>query len=115
MGKTIQIGNLPYSVDDRDLARLFAPHGSVHSAKVCVHFDTGLSTGVGFVEMDSDPEGESAIAALNGRPHGGRILAVCWSKPCSDSHETRQEMFGPMNIADEIAPPEGKPERRGLP
>lgn len=115
MRKTIQIGNLPYSVGDRHLARLFAPHGSVHSAKVCIHFDTGLSTGVGFVEMDSDQDGESAIAALNGRPHGGRILAVCWSKPCSDSRGTPQEMFGPMNMADDISPTKGKPERRGLP
>jgi RNA recognition motif-containing protein len=84
MRKTIQIGNLDYSIDDHELARLFAPHGAVCSAKVSTHFSTGHSTGVGFVEMETDQAGESAITALNGRTHRGRILAVCWSKARHD-------------------------------
>lgn len=80
MPKTIQIGNLGYSMDERDLARLFAPHGTVLGASVNTHFDTGASTGVGFVQMESDSEAASAIAALDGLEHLGRVLCVCWSR-----------------------------------
>jgi len=113
MRKTIQIGNLGFSIDDHDLARLFAPYGAVWSAKVSTHFDTGKSTGVGFVDMESD-EGESAIAALHGRSHCGRILSVCWSDGGSGQDAERHEMFGPMNVT-EVSAPQEMPERRGLP
>jgi RNA recognition motif-containing protein len=79
MSKRIQIGNLGSSINDRDLARLFAPHGAVQGAKVSTHFDTGRSTGVGFVEMEPVDAGQAAIAALHGRIHVGKILSVCWS------------------------------------
>ena len=115
MGKTIQIGNLDYLIDDRELASLFAPHGAVRSAKVSTHFSTGHSTGAGFVEMESDREGDAAIAALNGRGHRGRLLAVCWSQGRSDRDARNQEMFGPMNTSEVIARPAEVPERRGLP
>src|SRR6478672_9295526 len=68
----IQIGNLDESVEDRTLARLFARHGAVLDARVATHWETGRSTGVGFVEMESDDAGERAIAALNGQLHHGR-------------------------------------------
>jgi len=115
MRNTIQIGNLGYSVGDDELARLFEPYGAVSSAMVSIHSNSSQSTGVGFVEMDSAEQGESAIAALNGRAYRGRILAVCWSKPCTTQDATREEMFGPMNMAEVLAPPEQEPERRGLP
>ena len=114
MQDTIQIGNLAYSVGDQELARLFEPYGAVSSAMVSIHSDSRQSTGVGFVEMDSTEQGEAAIAALNGRAHHGRILAVCWSKPCTTQDATREEMFGPMNLADVTAPPDEEPERRRL-
>ena len=49
----IQIGNLDQSTEDRTLARLFARYGAVLDAHVATHRETGRSTGVGFVEMDS--------------------------------------------------------------
>jgi RNA recognition motif-containing protein len=93
MHKTIQIGNLGYSVDDHELARLFAPYGAVRSAKVATHSDTDQSTGVGFVEMESNAQAASAIAALNGRVHGDRILCVCWSSARVDQHAMSHEIF----------------------
>jgi cold-inducible RNA-binding protein len=115
MSKTIEIRNIGDFMDDRHLARLFAPYGDVRSANVATHFTTGQNTGVGFVEMVNDEEGESAIAALHGRNHGGRILSVCWSKPNSNEDATSPRMFKSMNMSDEVAPPEEQPERRGLP
>ncbi len=115
MTRCIQIGNLPDSVDSLDHQRLFEAHGAVRSAKIARRVETGRSTGVGFVEMESEAGGTAAIAAMNGRTDCGRILAVCWSKPGSTQGARHEEMFGPMNMADAIAPPQAKPERRGLP
>jgi RNA recognition motif-containing protein len=81
MSKRIQVGNLSDSVDDRALAALFAQYGEVRWATVATHSDTGKNTGVGFVEMENDQEGNAAIAALSGREHEGRVLSVCWSRP----------------------------------
>jgi RNA recognition motif-containing protein len=73
--KKIYVGNLPWSVGDSELEEMFAPHGSVHSAKVITDRDTGRSRGFGFVEMD-DEAGDRAIAELNGNEVGGRALRI---------------------------------------
>jgi len=111
MKKTIQIGNLGYSMDDRDLARLFAPYGVVHSAEVSTHFETGLSTGVGFVKMESDAEADRAIAALHGHTHCGRVLSVCWSREFAMPAAIHGAMFGPMNMSIGVRPAEAIPDR----
>jgi RNA recognition motif-containing protein len=84
MKRLIQVGNLPDSVDDVVLRRLFEPHGAVRSAAVNRHFGNGRSTGVGFIHMVSDEDGAAAIAALNHRAHLGRLLSVCWSECSKD-------------------------------
>ena len=56
MGKKLYVGNLPYSVSDSDLQRMFEPHGSVVSAQVIMDRDTGRSKGFGFVEMGTEAE-----------------------------------------------------------
>jgi cold-inducible RNA-binding protein len=81
MTKRIQIGNLSDSMDDRALETLFATFGQVRWASVATHSDTGRTTGVGFVEMENDQEGDAAVAGLSGREHEGRVLSVCWSGP----------------------------------
>ena len=49
MGSKIYVGGLPYSATDQQLQDLFAPHGSVASAKVITDKFTGQSRGFGFV------------------------------------------------------------------
>ena len=115
MLKTVQIGNLDLSIDQRDLQRLFAQFGAVHSARIAAHFDTGHSTGVGFVEMELEKDGDAAIAALHGHLHGDRILSVCWSNDPPAQDVPAEAMFGPMNIMREVSPPLRPMEMRGLP
>ena len=81
MGKKLYVGNLAYSVTDRDLEQMFAAHGTVSSAQVIMDRDTGRSKGFGFVEMGSDQEAQAAITALNGAEHGGRSLTVNEARP----------------------------------
>ena len=81
MGKKLYVGNLPYSVADSDLQRLFEAHGSVVSAQVIMDRDTGRSKGFGFVEMGSDSEAQAAIADMNGKEVDGRSLTVNEARP----------------------------------
>ncbi len=81
MGNKLYVGNLPYSFRDDDLLQAFQAHGSVTSAKVMMERDTGRSKGFGFVEMGSDAEAQTAIAAMNGQQFGGRGLVVNEARP----------------------------------
>jgi RNA recognition motif-containing protein len=98
MARLIHVVNLSVSVDSLGLQRLFEAHGVVRSAMVAKHFETGRSTGVGFIEMESDESGTAAIAALNHREHDGRVLSVCWNESAKNQVADRQQMFGPMNM-----------------
>jgi RNA recognition motif-containing protein len=81
MGRKLYVGNLAYSVTDSTLEQLFAPHGTVQSAQVIMDRDTGRSKGFGFVEMGSDQEAQTAIAAMNGKDVEGRALTVNEARP----------------------------------
>jgi RNA recognition motif-containing protein len=81
MGSKIYVGGLPYSATEQQLSELFAPHGSVQSARVITDKFTGQSRGFGFVEMSTDEEAQKAIAALNATQLGGRTLTVNEARP----------------------------------
>ena len=81
MGKKLYVGNLPYSVGDSDLQRMFEEHGTVASAQVIMDRDTNRSKGFGFVEMGSDQEAQAAISALHGKEVDGRALTVNEARP----------------------------------
>ncbi len=75
MDKTIYVGNLPFSTTEADLRELFAPYGTVNSARIITDRDTGRSRGFGFVEMEAS-EANAAMQALNGKDLGGRSLRI---------------------------------------
>jgi RNA recognition motif-containing protein len=79
--KKLYVGNLSFDATDTDLRQMFEPHGAIESAKVATDRDTGRSRGFGFIEMSSNSEADSAIAALNGHEVGGRALVVNEARP----------------------------------
>jgi len=81
VGTKLYVGSLPYSTTEQQLTELFAPHGTVQSAKVISDRYTGQSRGFGFVEMATNEEAQKAITALNGTPLGGRTLVVNEARP----------------------------------
>jgi len=81
MSKKLFVGNLGFSVTDSELEQMFSPHGAVQSVQVILDRETGRSKGFGFVEMASDQEAQTAIAALNGKDSNGRALTVNEAKP----------------------------------
>jgi RNA recognition motif-containing protein len=77
----IYVGNLPFSTSENDLAELFGEHGQVISAKIIMDRMTGRSRGFGFVEMENDDEGKTAIEALDQKEFQGRTLKVNEARP----------------------------------
>jgi RNA recognition motif-containing protein len=84
MGRKLYVGNLTYETSTADLEQLFGAHGTVQSAQVIMDRDTGRSKGFAFVEMGSDQEAQTAIAALSGKEVNGRSLTVNEAKPRED-------------------------------
>jgi len=72
----LYVGGLPFSISDGQLSELFAPHGTVESARVITDRMTGRSRGFGFVEMSTQAEAEAAAESLNGTQLEGRNLTV---------------------------------------
>jgi RNA recognition motif-containing protein len=76
MGKKLYVGNLAFSVTDRDLQELFAQAGECISAAVISDRMTGQSRGFGFVEMGSNGDAQAAIQQFDGQEFKGRTLKV---------------------------------------
>lgn len=81
MAYKIYVGGLPYSTTDEELNELFASHGTVVSARIIMDRMSGRSKGFGFVELESDEDGEKAVSALDGTEFGGRKLMVSKARP----------------------------------
>ena len=82
--KNIFVGNLSFNTNEDELRQIFEGYGQVDRVSILTDRDTGRSRGFGFVEMNSDEDGEKAIAALNGSQFGGRTINVNEARPKSD-------------------------------
>jgi|ETNmetMinimDraft_9_1059917.scaffolds.fasta_scaffold282105_1 RNA recognition motif-containing protein len=80
----IYVGNIAWSMTEDELNALFSEFGTVSSAKIITDKYSGRSKGFGFVEMDDDAAGESAIEALNDSDQNGRNLRVNQARPRED-------------------------------
>ncbi|MBN1558545.1 MAG: RNA-binding protein [Lentisphaerae bacterium] len=72
----IYVGNLPYSIKERELERAFGRYGRVDSVRIIKNKFNGKSKGFGFVEMSDHGEASEAVRALNGKDFGGRRIVV---------------------------------------
>ncbi len=90
MNKKLYVGSLPYSTTDDELKELFAPFGTVESARVISDKFSGRSKGFGFVEMATEEDAQKAIEGVNGKDMGGRSLMVNEARP----EAPRERSFG---------------------
>jgi RNA recognition motif-containing protein len=77
----LYVGNLSFNTSNQDLLDLFGGVGPVASANIIEDRETGRSRGFGFVEMENQSDGETAISQLNGKEVDGRELKVNEAKP----------------------------------
>jgi RNA recognition motif-containing protein len=72
----IYVGNLSHDAVEEDLRTAFGNFGAVSSAIIIRDKVSGAPRGFAFVKMDSETEGQAAIAGLNGKELQGRPLNV---------------------------------------
>jgi RNA recognition motif-containing protein len=72
---TLFIGNLPFRMAEADVRSLLTTFGTVYTAKLLTHPESGESQGICFVEM-APPAAQAVIAALDGLAYEGRALSV---------------------------------------
>jgi RNA recognition motif-containing protein len=77
----IFVANLHPSTRGEDLKELFTQFGTVSSAKVIMDRETGNSKRYGFVELDDNTEGQTAIDNLNEIEFQGNKIVVKESVP----------------------------------
>ncbi len=67
---------------EEELKATFAPYGAVKSAKIVTDRENNdRSKGFGFVEMESQEDGNRAIEQLNGKEIDRRTLRVNEARP----------------------------------
>jgi len=79
------VGNIPHASSDVELQQWIESQGfQVESAEVIRDRSTGHSRGFAFVVLNEKSKIKDAIAALNGKRLGGRILTVNEAVPRAD-------------------------------
>ena len=76
----IYVGNLNFKTTEDEVKQLFEQYGPVASVKLISDRETGRPRGFGFVEMEDDAAGDTAIESLNGTEFAGRNLKVNMAK-----------------------------------
>lgn len=77
----IYVGGLVREATQEDLQAAFEAFGKVTSVKIIKDQFSGDSKGFGFVEMESNTEGQAAMAGLNGKDFKGKTLTVNEARP----------------------------------
>lgn len=79
----IYVGNLPFSVDDDGLKKIFSNY-EVEEATIISDKYSGRSKGFGFVVIADDSQAKEEISELNDKEVEGRKLKVNEAKPIEE-------------------------------
>ena len=93
MGTKVYVGNLSFSIGDKELQELFAPFGEISEALVIKDKFSGRSKGFGFVTFANEASAQKAIADMNGKDIQGRALTVNEARPMDESSRPPRREF----------------------
>lgn len=83
-GVRLYVGNLPYSVRNEELYKMFADYGEIMDVVVMLEPDNKeRSRGFGFVTMKEQEGADRAVEAINGKEMLGREMVCNIAKPRS--------------------------------
>ncbi len=78
---TIHVENLPASISEEELKRLFSDYGKVMKVRLVKDEQTGQTKGEGFVHMGNFAMEKEAIESLNNKKLGSHKLKLSKSAP----------------------------------
>ena len=90
MNTKMYVGNLPFKASAQEITDLFSQYGGVTDVFLPIDRESGHPRGFAFVSMDTPEAMQAAIAGLNGKDFGGRLLAINEARP----REERPGGFG---------------------
>ena len=88
--KNLFVGNISFQTTESELRAAFEQFGEIDRVRIMTDRDTGRSRGFAFVEMPDEEEASKAIAGLNGKELGGRVINVSEARP-------KPERIGPRS------------------
>ncbi len=91
MSKKLFVGNLPFEVNDADLATVLAVAGTVVEARVILNKKTGRSKGYGFVEMETEAMALDAVKKFEGATLNERALTVQLATPKQEADAKKED------------------------
>ena len=81
----LYVGNLPWSVDEAGLKKLFAAYTTEEITLIMDKY-SGRSKGFGFVTIADDAAAQKAMTEMNGKQIEGRELKVTEAKPMEETN-----------------------------
>ncbi|XP_005880891.2 PREDICTED: polyadenylate-binding protein 1 [Myotis brandtii] len=102
-GINLYVKNLAESIDDERLLKMFAPFGTITSAKVMVK--GGRRKGFGFVCFSSPEEAKKAVAEMHGKVLSGRRLYVSFARYKQERRAHLASHHGKKKATPAKAPP----------
>jgi len=70
------VSGFPLSMDEIELAKIFALHGDLKTIKLVRDKKTRVCKGYGFIEVADQDSADNIVSVLNGYPVGDRELTV---------------------------------------
>jgi RNA recognition motif-containing protein len=102
---TLKISNLSPVIRDADLEGMFSLIGNVKEAKIIYDPVSGLSIGIGIVEMSTELEAQDCILHYNGQSVEGQTIFVREDKPHVPDPQKKQ-------LSERLAARNGKKGRK---
>lgn len=85
------VSNIDYKITEDELKALFEQYGEVKSLIILKDMEDQKPKGYGFVEMNSNYEGQKAILRLNKRKINDRPLSVQEARPKPGQEPEKKE------------------------
>ena len=102
MSKKLFVGNLPFDVNDADLATVLSVAGKVVEAKVIINNKTGRSKGYGFVELESEELALEAVKKFEGATLNERPLTVQLATKNQETDAEKTDTKNASSAADGV-------------
>ena len=91
MSIKLYVGNLPFTVTEKELKELFSPFGDIEEATIISDKYSGRSKGFGFVTFTDEEAGKKAISKMDGKDVQGREIKVNEARPLDPDRKPRRD------------------------